>query len=229
MSTNDEILNPENNPDVPGFGDDQPQPPRTACQLGILVLDGSGSMSENHKGGMAKHDAVNVAVKETIARLHASTRVSDIDLCLIRFGGPGGNRTGEVFYDHAPVKDFDPMGDYDPYLGGNTYIAAGLEKALEVANSYLAAPPVEGVPTDVLILVMTDGMFSESPQQIVAEIKKINQIKIAACFFGKEADPNAVNALKGIVTDPVSGYLTVYNTEQLKKFFLASIQNIGKK
>jgi uncharacterized protein YegL len=229
MSTNDEFLNKENPTDVPGFGDDKPQTPRTACQLGILVLDGSGSMTEPDKSGIAKHAAVNAAIKDTVSRLHVSSRVTDIDLSLIRFGGPNGNRAAEVFYNTAPVLDYDPMSDYDPLLGGNTYIAAGLEKALEVANSYISSPPVEGVPTDVLILVMTDGMFSENPQQIVNEIKKNNQIKMCACFFGKEADQSAVKALKDIVTDQVSGYLTVYNTEQLKKFFLASIQALGVK
>lgn len=203
------------------FGSEAPQSPRAACQLGILVLDGSGSMNDPDKNGNPKHQSVNSAVKETLSRLQTSAKKNAIDLAIIKFG-----MEAELIADVTPVVNLDPMQDYDPLIGGNTYVKKGLKIAAEVAEKYLKNPPVAGLPTTVVIIVLTDGGFSEDPNEVVAYIKQNNSITINACFFGKEANDNAINALKSICTDPVNGYLTVYNTEQIRKFFIASISKI---
>jgi uncharacterized protein YegL len=219
MSTDNE--NPKDLPIGPENPGDEPIFSRTACQLGILVLDGSGSMTEIAKDNIPKHQAVNVAVKETIQRIAGGNQKNNIDLCIIKFG-----QEAEVVSDIASVANMDPMGSYDPLIGGNTYIKKGLKLAEEKASTYLQKPPVEGLPTNVVIVVLTDGMFSEDPKEVVDKLKQNNSIKINACFFGAQPDEKAINWLKSICTDPVNGYLTTYNTEQIRKFFIASVSSI---
>ena len=57
--------------------DDAPTVPQTFHQLGILVLDGSGSMSGMAEGKISKAQAVNMGVRELLTRLIASKNSKD--------------------------------------------------------------------------------------------------------------------------------------------------------
>ena len=215
-----------NTNDIPmgqGTTDDGPQFSRSACQLGIFVLDGSGSMEELDINKNPKHQSVNEAIKEVIQRLSASNRAIDFDVCIIKFG-----QEAELVSDITPVLKLDPMGNYDPLIGGNTYIKKALIVAEQKALGYLKNPPSPGVSTSVVLVVLTDGIFSEDPTEVVDRLKKNETILINACFFGESPNNQAISGLKKICTDPVNGYLTTYNTQQVRDFFLKSATS-GKK
>jgi hypothetical protein len=65
---------------------DLPTVPQTFHQLGILVLDGSGSMSELTDGKISKADAVNMGVRELLTRLVSSKNSKDFSIAVVKFG-----------------------------------------------------------------------------------------------------------------------------------------------
>src|SRR4051812_35027491 len=110
-------------------------------ELGILVVDGSGSMAEIEKAsGKKKAEAVEEhlirAQDSLFAKLKASTRRQEISLALVTF-------------DHSNVKRCDPtkIAQLEPDAlslnllkthGGNTAIGGALKTAGEIAQLFIA-------------------------------------------------------------------------------------------
>lgn len=208
---------------VPEF-DEEPQIPRTACQLGLLVLDGSGSMSGS------KADEVNKAGRGLLNRLLASGRKRDIDIAIVNFDHKASTRleVTPVFVDED--NTIQPNENFDPTIGhgGGTSIVSGLKEAQKIAEEYINNPPIEGLPTTVVVMVMSDGASHDDPIPIAGQIKQNQSITICSCHFG-QPDSNTEKTLRGICNDQVTGYTTVYDALTLRKFFLASMQSAGVK
>lgn len=199
--------------------------PRIFNQLGILVLDGSGSMNEIGQGHAPKAKHVSSAVVELFNRLNASRVKQNFSFAYVKF-------------DDEPTTVFEPTAfdfsilmneDYDPTSGkgGTTYICKALEEANRIADQFLNNAPVEGVPHKVLILLLSDGMCFEPElsKNVASQIKQNPSKQIACAYFGEVGanDSDAQALLKDIATDSTTFYTTIYDGDALRAFFERSI------
>src|SRR5579864_501127 len=86
---------------------------KTFEQLGILVLDGSGSMKSLGESGRSKADEVNIAVRSLISRLMASRRKDNFQLAVITYD----NTVNSNRLPPTPVTQIDSTADYSPLHG----------------------------------------------------------------------------------------------------------------
>lgn len=202
-------------------------------QLGILVLDGSGSMGNPDPQGRTKAQAVSEAVLGLIKRLQTSSRSIDYSLSLIAFD----DQVEPPRLLPTPVADID--GDNlntNPYLGGQTAIGDALEKAGEIAEEFLNRGGE--LRRSVAIMLMSDGenITGINPLTVAESLKEKFKMfketlekkegKICCVFYGKENDPG-VELLKKICSEPVKPgdetFKTVDDAESLKTFFEKSL------
>lgn len=200
-----------------------PVTPPSFQQLGIFVLDGSGSMTEGIDGGLTKAQAVNGAVRELFTRFKASRQRANFSFAVVAF-----DDGADVVLDITPADAVDDNADYDPLAGhgGGTLIGGGLTKAKEIATRFLTGARPD-IPASVVVVVMSDGQCG-NPQATVGvaqSLKGIDRVTLCATHFAQvgQSDPAAQLTLKQIATDPVRGYKTVYDAESLRAFFLASV------
>ncbi|MCC6458910.1 MAG: VWA domain-containing protein [Saprospiraceae bacterium] len=200
---------------------------RTFHQLGIFVLDGSGSMEEDAEGGVSKADAVNIAMRDLLTRFKVSKKRRNFSFAVVTFD------TDAVV--HTPITDADTIddnGNYDPLTnhGGGTHIHEGLRIADQIATNFLSQASPGGVGHSVIILLMTDGLCQEPTEskQLADRIKKgpnAGKITICTTLFSQKgtSDQGAKDLLRIIASDHVMGFKEVYDAENLRAFFISSI------
>jgi uncharacterized protein YegL len=201
-------------------------------QLGILVLDGSGSMNEKAAMNSTKAREVNAAVMELFNRINVSRVKQNFSFACIKF-----DEAATVSLSPTPF-DFNALmnENYDPTMGkgGGTQIFEALNEAKKMAENFLNNAPPDGVPHKVLVLLMSDGMCFQ-PETTVAvanNLKSNPKILMASAYFGTvgEIDTDAQKVLKEVSTDSATYYTTVYDGEALRAFFERSIsQSAGIK
>lgn len=200
--------------------DETPEAPRTCEQLGLLVLDGSGSMSDPdaHERG-TKAEAVGKAVQELVGRLQNSTRKQDFWIALIAFAN-----NVEIRLQPKPVTDIDVSGmGADPYIGGLTAIGDALFAAGQMVDDFLTKKG--DLPRSVVIMLMSDGqnMTGRDPGLVANDIKKkwsSDKLNIVSVAYGTDADRET---LKAIVTDQERDFCETDQAEKLRGFFEGSI------
>lgn len=201
-------------------------------QLGILVLDGSGSMMEKTTRNATKAKEVNAAVIELFNRINASRMKQNFAFACIKF-----DESATVSLQPTSF-DFDALmrGNYDPTegKGGGTKIFEALNEAKKMAESFLNTAPPDGVPHKVLILLMSDGACFQPNKtiEVAQELKSNPKIQIACAYFAAvgTSDTEAQKILKAISSAPFTYYTTVYDGEALRSFFERSIsQSAGVK
>ena len=201
--------------------------PRTFHQLGIFVLDGSGSMGEESQGAMTKAEAVNMAMRDLLTRFKVSKQRKNFSFAVITFDTDANIHTpvtpADVIDDNA---SFNPLEEH----GGGTHIHAGLYIAEKIANDFINQAPPGGVPHSAIILLMSDGLCQEEyvTKQTAAKIKQsANSSKIVICttYFAPKGttDINAKALLQEVATDSSLGFREVYDAETLRTFFISSI------
>lgn len=202
--------------------------PHTFSQLGVLVLDGSGSMSEAAMGKLTKAQAVNGAVREMLTRFSVSRHKRNFSFAVVTF-----DEEAAVHTPVTPATEINDNADYDPMRnhGGGTSIGAGLAEARRVAEEFLRQAP-DDIPSSVVIVVMSDGRDGEGVPSIQAEtlrvaddIKGNPAVTICTTYFAGVAGPDAVaqDHLRALASYPATGFKTVYDAETLRKFFIASV------
>jgi len=203
--------------------------PRQFHQLGIFVLDGSGSMNGQAHGGATKAEAVNDALRGVLARFKVSKNKNDFSFSVVTFDTSAKIKT--------PVKtavEIDDNDNYDPTIGhgGGTNIMTGLQEAQKLATNHINNAQDGGVPHTAIILIMTDGMDGNSAGtlQKAEEIKNGlvgGQVIICTTFFGNIGSSNesAKNHLRSLSTDRGMGFKEVYDAETLRRFFISSISS----
>ena len=207
-----------------------PTQPRVFHQLGIFLLDGSGSMSEKSsaKGNAIKALEVDKAMFDLFNRFKVSRVDQNFSFSVMKFDN---NPTEIIEVKRFKYEDFvNNNVSYNTRKGlehdlstGGTEIYNALAKAKKMADDFLNEE--DTVPQSVLILVMSDGMcFDSSKTKCIADEIKLNPlIKIAAVYFaniGKE-DTEAKKLMEDIASDNLC--TTVYDAESLKAFFERSI------
>ncbi|MDP0530678.1 VWA domain-containing protein [Porphyromonas gingivalis] len=204
--------------------------PKTFEQLGILVLDGSGSMNEQTAQHISKADAVTQAVNDLFSRCKASRNRNNFNFAIVNY-----DHRSVVKMQPTPVKDVDDHGDYNPMdgLGGATYISKGLEDAEKMAKDFLSQSQEGGMARSVVIVIMTDGVdMTESETTSVANrLKKMKDVSVSGCFFETlGADSNdmqkCADYVKTLCTDETK-FSMVSDADALRNFFVASMSNMA--
>jgi uncharacterized protein YegL len=206
--------------------------PKFFHQLGIFVLDGSGSMTEKAAMNSTKAKEVSAAVIELINRLNVSRVKQNFSFACIKFDelATVTLQPTQFDLDRLTAENFDPtIGK-----GGGTQIFEALEEAKQMAESFLMSAPKDGVPHKVLILLMSDGMCfqPETTLAVASNIKMNPKIQIASVYFGSigENASDAQKVMKELSSDSSTYYTTVYDGEALRSFFERSLsQSAGIK
>jgi uncharacterized protein YegL len=196
---------------------------RTFHQLGILVLDGSGSMKAEGDLKTSLAENVNLAVKEFLTYFKGSSIVNNFSIAVVTFSD-----TATVHTPPTALTTIDDFADYNPLNGhgGGTYIGGALEEAERIALGHINAPESEGILHDVKVIVMSDGLCQQADKtrQIAERIKQNPKIMLCTALFiqrGSTNDP-AKSLLLEIASAP-NLYKTTYTEQDLRKFFISSM------
>lgn len=200
--------------------------PKSKEQLGILVLDGSGSMVTKTKELIKKYEAVSNSVTEFFYRMKDSRRKNAFSFAVVYFDEEAFRRM-----DITATKDIDLDADYSPVRkdGQGTYLCTGLKEAEKIADAFLNGK--EKSVRSVIIIIMTDGIDMDKTEAIkVADQIKAKygeKVKISASSFGtmdlKEKDREEImEFLRTIVTDQ-KYCLETASSEELRGFFINSV------
>jgi uncharacterized protein YegL len=200
---------------------------RTFHQLGILILDGSGSMATIGDGNRAIADNVNQAVREFLGYFKGSSIANNFSIAVITF-----DNNSKI---HTPITELtkiDDFADYNPMSGhgGGTYIGGALQTAEQLAIEFLKSPESTSIPYDVRFIVMSDSgcQLPEKTKEVAEKIKQNDRIMICSSLF---ADRNKVGDLdvkeaKTVLADIASAsnlYKTAYGENDLRQFFISSM------
>ena len=198
-------------------------------QLGILVLDGSGSMQGKTKERISKAEAVSKSVRSLFQRFKDSSTKNDFCFAIVNYDSKAIRRL-----DITEVDDLDVKADYNPMkgLGNTTSIAAGLKEAERIADGFLSKGEKGGVGRSVVIVVMTDGLDMTEKETIeVANRLKQKQgngiTLLATSYFDSlegtpEQKTQCVKFLQGIASDP-DHCKVLATAEEMRKFFHESV------
>ena len=203
---------------------------KTYKQLGILVLDGSGSMEEECLGNgvirLTKGEAVSIATCEFFERIADSTEKKNFCFSVVYY-----DTDSKLRMDITDAEKLKTRDSYNPVegMGGGTYISEGLKKAHEVANRFLTSKEDSQLSKSVIIIVMSDGvdMRKEETRRVAEDLKKNENIQLATCFFETlGADEDAMREcqeyMKALASKP-NLYKPAANAEDLRAFFMDSM------
>jgi uncharacterized protein YegL len=215
------------------IGEERPRP-KVLEELGILVLDGSGSMKEEEVPGTGISKAERVMQHQIrdpdslVERLKGSRNSDRISIALVTFD------SGVRALDPQRLDELD-TGDLDVPLvsrhGGSTAIGRALAKADEMAQTWMAQADVN-VPRYVTILLMSDGgeNCGSQPLETAASIKQRvagdhqrDPIVIAAAAYGDSADTALLENIASMRPDGTRFFAKVDTGADLRDFFLQSM------
>jgi uncharacterized protein YegL len=192
-------------------------------QLGILVLDGSGSMSERGISDQPKAEEVNQAVRGLMSRLRNSRHRENFYLAVVTYD----HRVNAARLVPTPVTQVDDTADYNPLQGHGEETAIGdaLAGAYDVAEAFLSGQSTAS--RSVVIVLMSDGQNNRGadPVEVAERMKKSGKrITVCAAGYGRDRGLDEMT-LKRLVSEP-QGYKFTMNTNELRDFFEASISQV---
>ena len=202
--------------------------PRQFCELGVLLLDGSGSMLAKTRDNLTKAEATAKATRELFDRVKNRSRAAkNFQFALITYD----HHATPVIDPPVTATELDLNRDYNPVHGhgGGTRIWRALEEAERVVSQFLAAAPQDGVPYSAVILLLTDGLCNQPDRtrEVARRIKERfgSKVTIAGAFFCSEHSFEQAGAqlLREIVDDPERYFATVSTGDQLRDFFTATV------
>jgi uncharacterized protein YegL len=200
---------------------------RTFHQLGILVLDGSGSMQATGDGNISLAESVNRAVREFLGFFKNSSIANNFSFAVITF-----DNNAKV---HTPITELpkvDDFGDYNPMNGhgGGTFIAGALAEAEKLASQFLNSSEASSIPHDVRIIIMSDGLCQtpDVTKEVAAKLKQNDKIMICSSLFTQPAKvgETETSEAKTVLADIASAanlYKTTYKETDLRQFFISSM------
>lgn len=216
----------------------QPVAPQAWYQLGVMVIDGSGSMTlpyggdeEIGLGGGAvrtKAEATEDALKMFVERMKKSHNAPNFGLSFVFFND-------QVTHQRDPevVPKLDASLSYNPtsFGIGGTAIHSGLEAATSIIETFMREGAAREVPLSAVVVVMSDGEERDDPVRTAAaadRLKKLPSTKLTSCLFATKGQPAVgENLLQEIASGP-QFYQRAYSTEQLRSFFEASLTTVGQ-
>jgi uncharacterized protein YegL len=216
----------------------QPVAPQAWYQLGVMVIDGSGSMTLPYAGDeevglgggavRSKADATNDALKSFIGRMQQSHNAPNFGLSFVFF-----NNT--VTHQREPklVPELDLDVSYNPtsYGIGGTAIHSGLDAAASIIETFMREGAALEVPLSSVVVLMSDGEERDDPVKTAASaarLKKLPRTKLTSCLFATKGQPAVGETLLQDVASAPEFYQRAYSDEQLRSFFEASLTTVGQ-
>jgi len=216
----------------------QPVAPQAWYQLGVLVIDGSGSMTLPYAGDeevgleggavRSKAEATGDALGGFVTRMKQSVNASNFGLSFVFFNDA-------VTHDRKPtlVPDLDPNASYDPtaYGIGGTAIHSGLDAAASMVETFMREGAALEVPLSAVVVLMSDGEERDDPVKTAAaanRIKGLPKTRLTSCLFATQGQPAVGEALLQEVASAPQFYQRAYSTEQLRSFFEDSLTTVGR-
>lgn len=203
--------------------------PQTRHQLGILVLEGSGSMSDQLAGKLTKAQIVDQAVKDLLNRLIVSKNNQDFSISLVSFDEHCRVHTFPTRVTDKKGRKIDADADYDPTKshGGGSDIAQALKEAHVLAEEFLSGAKADEVPHSVVIVLMSNGVSQTDPLSVANYIKENPNITLCSSLFTSKDETHPVidqarEILEQIATSP-EHYVEVHDGETLRDFFIDSV------
>jgi len=196
-------------------------------QLGILVLDGSGSMQAIGDGNISLADSVNRAVREFLGCFKNSPISNNFSFAVITF-----DNNAKVHTPITELPNVDDFGDYNPMNGhgGGTFIGGALAEAEKLASQFLSSPESSSVPHDVRIIIMSDGLCQapDVTKEVATNLKQNDKIMICSSLFTQpaRAGETETSEAKTVLADIASAanlYKTTYKATDLRQFFISSM------
>ena len=199
-------------------------------QLGIFLLDGSGSMDDIGEMNNSLAENVGRVFKDfVVTRFMTSSISEEFQIAVINFDYEAIVRVPRI-----PLSAFEEFADYNPRDiskdNPGTNIGAGLQEAKKIIGDFFAQPNPDGYPRTVVIAILSDGMCQrpESTLAIARELDANPDITISCGLFTtKEREAAYINKeAKNFLQDIKSRagiYGVIENNETLRKFFNASM------
>ena len=202
--------------------------PATRNQLGIFVLDGSGSMLNGQSTKkISLAESVSKAIIETFHRFKISRKANDFSFAVIYY-----DSKARVELDITKAIEIDISREYDPTvgMGGTTSIGTALKEAKKIAENFLALQEKGELERTVVIVLLSDGldMTQDDTVSVANTIKSNPKIKITSCFFEPMGDKpdmikEASDFLRGLCSDPSIGFTKTSDPEKIRTFFEESV------
>ncbi len=193
-------------------------------QLGIFVLDGSPSMTEEIKVDEEKWEALNKAIKLLFGHIKSnSRRAGNFLFSIVNFSEMASRSMGIT-----RALDVNEDDNYDPTsIGGKyTLIHSGLSEAERIAQDFLQAPNNDGLNRSVVIVLLSDGeCFEPSTTRTVANrLKAMPKVSICTTFFSALGQHNseAESLMRDVASDSNS-FKNTHDVSTLRNFFISSL------
>jgi len=202
-------------------------------QLGVMVNDGSGSMTlqsaepdtslEGVAPARTKAAAVDNALKDFIKRMKSSRKAGNFCLSFVSFNDRvTDQRNPEALPSVSSERSYDPTA----HGTGGTAIHKGLDAAAEIVDDFMREAETTEIPVSVVVVLLSDGEERDDPvktAEAAARLRELPNTMLAACLFATKDQPaHGEQLLEEIVSEPRL-YQRVHNAEQLRKFFVASV------
>lgn len=202
---------------------------RNFHQLGIFLLDGSGSMASTGDNNMTLAENVNRSFRDFLSFFKTSSQMNNFSIAVITF-----DNNASVHTPITELTQIDDFTDFNPMNGhgGGTFIGGALKEAQKIASDFLQSPEASSIPHDVRIVIMSDGLCLAPEQtiQIVEDIKKCNKIMVCTTLF---TDKNKISdgdietfEAKSVLQDLASAVnlnKVSYRENDLRQFFISSM------
>lgn len=215
----------------------QPTAPQAWYQLGVMVIDGSGSMTLPYAGDeevgleggavRTKAEAAEDALKLFVTRLQQSHNAPSFGLSFVFFNN-------SVTHEREPTKvlELDSSAGYNPtaYGIGGTAIHSGLDAAASIIEKFMHDGAALEVPLSAVVVLMSDG---EDQADLVktrvaaSRIKGLPRTELTSCLFATKGQPAVGETLLQEVASGPEFYQRAYSTEQLRKFFEDSLVTVA--
>jgi uncharacterized protein YegL len=211
----------------------QPVAPPAFVQLAVMVNDGSGSMQlafaapdaslEGFAPASTKAAAVDAATRDLLARMKASASAANFWFSFVSFNDTvTDRRPPERLLQISTDRSYDPTA----HGVGGTAIHSGLAAAASIVEEFMSQQATEETLASAVVVVMSDGEERDDPvktAEAATRLREMANTQVAACLFATDGQAShGEPLLESIVSEPRL-YQRVYNTEQLRAFFHASV------
>jgi Mg-chelatase subunit ChlD len=210
---------------------------KTREQLGVFVLDGSGSMDDPGEANCSLAESVNRRLKDFFPFFQNSRIKHEFQIAVISFDYEARVLMGRTLLTDVDVfQNFNPRDEAKDNPGTN--IGAGLHLAKCIINEFFEAPNPDEYLRSVVIAILSDGMCQhpEKTQAIARELDTDPRIVISCGLYTtreREADKTYTSEdVKNFLQDIKSKagiYGVIDSNEKLRQFFMASMSASKKK
>lgn len=204
-------------------------------QLGVFLLDGSGSMEEKGEANLTLAENVNQSFRDFISFFKQSSIADEFQIAVINF-----DYEARVRLDRTPLAEVNELDNFDPRdpakENPGTDIGAALQQAQRIIDGYFSSPNPDGYKRSVVIAILSDGMcqHADSTRAVARRLDANPDIVISAALFstkgrvGNTEFKDAKNFLQEIKSSE-GVYTTAYDEKALRNFFNASVSVSKKK